>query len=710
MPNCLSKLAALEYQEDITVPDQHEELKYPKSVYVTEDLFLDSIKVYCDRANMQGIRGGDIITSRRRYSRWHKKKIFVEGYDERGKLWGREISDQGTLTREVSNFYGRAKDLKVIKKRGQYVPFKKYHFDPTCPYGREFNKSSSTYRLITNPERCKKAFQEARDSAKRAPDFDPYGLENVFEQSIAVLMRGELIDLIRRIHNVFPLKNPNLIIKQLEACTTKEQVQEINEQFITNLRTYLQGEYTDAQIVEISDAIAENREAFDLKEVLKNIINWIGASLHRKIGIICQTKLSEENPIEDFPRAINEILQEVTEHITPVLIGDPKHINSLMLFSRKPAYFQYLLESYGLIQNYDDVIFAAKHIVGICLNGAVDMIDRQITYDLKHVTDQEGDTNLGHPIHEKVLTKLNEPSFRNLSLTSQLLHFDRDIYTVYPFAPPSSSGGHVLRLEISTGCNYGKCTYCSLYENEDFSLTNFDQFRRHVDMIRDYVGEDIFEYRFRRIFLSGGNGLSMPTNRLAAILRYIGAIKRFSDRTESYATTAAILRHGKNGLQDLSDAGLDLVYWGIESCNDDVLALANKGFTQEDIIKAGEMLNKALIRASITVMPGLGGTKHMEAHAQDTTTIIAQELLPEYLTLMAVHAPNTQYSQDIEEAEDNRDLTEAELIAQMQKMRELFEQITESLPMSQRVSTRIAAHDPETTPACFNPTHFTDKY
>lgn len=317
---------------------------------------------------------------------------------------------------------------------------------------------------------------------------------------------------------------------------------------------------------------------------------------------------------------------------------------------------------------------------------------------------------LGRSILHHIIATVNRPTGKELPLRLRLLYHDRDVYSVNPFAPPSSSGKNVLRLEISTGCNRSaspekRCTYCNLYEWEDFSLIKFGRFQRQFSLIQEYLGADSLT-NFDRVFLSGGNGLVMPLNRLLEILTYIRDNKRGKTRSiESYATTRAILKHGEAGLKKLRAAGLNLVYWGVESGADAVLALVNKGFTKDDVLAAGKLLRRADLNASVTVMPGLGGVKYAQAHAEETAAVMG-EVLPEYLTFMSVHAPGTLYEEAIRAATDNRPLTRDELIEHMRLMKDLYLQAARSNPLCGIRTTMIAAHPPSVTPACFNPTAF----
>jgi len=313
---------------------------------------------------------------------------------------------------------------------------------------------------------------------------------------------------------------------------------------------------------------------------------------------------------------------------------------------------------------------------------------------------------IGSSVLDTIVAQVNDPRGKQLPLNLRLLYSDRDFYSAYPFAPPSASGKNVIRFEISTGCDWRKCTYCSLYEKEEFSLIRFGRFKDHFALIQEYMGKRDLADNFNRVFLSGGNGFIMPTNRLVEILEYINRYKGGDiRRIESYATTKAIIRHGEDGLRRLERQGLNLVYWGCEAGDDTVLGLVDKGFTVAEILEAANFLRNAEIFASVTVMPGLGGIKYADEHAKGIAEVMAK-VFPRYLTLMGVFAPESLYEQQLLASGDNRPLTREEMIAHMNKIKDRYIQLAGESLFINALHTRIAAYSPDVTPAAYNPISF----
>jgi radical SAM superfamily enzyme YgiQ (UPF0313 family) len=105
-----------------------------------------------------------------------------------------------------------------------------------------------------------------------------------------------------------------------------------------------------------------------------------------------------------------------------------------------------------------------------------------------------------------------------------------------------------------------------------------------------------------------------------------------------YACCSDILRKSDEELKALREAGLKLVFVGLESGDQEVLDLMNKGVTVQEQIESVVKANRAGIQTSVTVIIGLGGRKLSRQHAINTGKA-AGAMNPTYfsaLTLMVV--------------------------------------------------------------------------
>ena len=199
--------------------------------------------------------------------------------------------------------------------------------------------------------------------------------------------------------------------------------------------------------------------------------------------------------------------------------------------------------------------------------------------------------------------------------------------TVY--RPPSEAGS--LIVQVTVGCAHNTCTFCTMYKDKKFKVRPLEDVLADFDEAAMLYGGHI-----RRIFLADGDALIVKTDRLVQILEYIW--KKFPnlERITAYGTTQDILHKSEDELKCLKEAGLDMVYMGIESGNPQVLKDVKKGVTREQMIEAGQKLKSCGILCSATLISGLGGRQRLREHAVASATLISA-IKPDYvgfLTLM----------------------------------------------------------------------------
>lgn len=210
--------------------------------------------------------------------------------------------------------------------------------------------------------------------------------------------------------------------------------------------------------------------------------------------------------------------------------------------------------------------------------------------------------------------------------------------TVY--RPPSEAGSLIIQLTI--GCARNTCTFCNMYKDKKFRVRPLEEVAEDLEMARKYYSH----IKVRRIFLADGDALIVKTEDLLYILgkchEYFPEVERIS----VYGAPKDILMKTPEDLKRLKDAGLDMVYMGLESGADEVLREVKKGVTAQEMIEAGIKVREAGMILSMTVISGLGGKKLWREHALGSAKVISA-IKPEYvgfLTLM-VEAGTEMYDQ-----------------------------------------------------------------
>ncbi len=214
------------------------------------------------------------------------------------------------------------------------------------------------------------------------------------------------------------------------------------------------------------------------------------------------------------------------------------------------------------------------------------------------------------------------------------------LYVEPVYRPPSEAQS--LLVQATIGCASaarGQCFFCGSWLLE----RALPQKRFRVRPVRDIV-LDLEEARrelgpgVSRVFFLDSNALVMKTGALQEVTQRAHALFPALERVSVYACAADILRKSHQELVTLKEAGLKLLYVGLESGNDDVLRLHNKGATAGEIVEACQRARSAALEVSVTVILGLGGRALSRHHALDTARAVS-EIQPDYLgalTLMVV--------------------------------------------------------------------------
>jgi radical SAM superfamily enzyme YgiQ (UPF0313 family) len=216
-----------------------------------------------------------------------------------------------------------------------------------------------------------------------------------------------------------------------------------------------------------------------------------------------------------------------------------------------------------------------------------------------------------------------------------------DIYEGNIFRPPSEARSLILQATI--GCSWKRCTFCTAFHGKEFRVKTLDEIRKDVSKIYPYYSDT------RRIFLADANALCMETDELVSILEYLHSIFERLERITLYGGPLDIRRKTINELKRLKDAGLDMIYLGLESGSAEVLKKVCKGATTEIFIEGAGKVKEAGIKLSVMVILGLGGKELSREHAEESARVLSA-MDPEYaaaLTLLL--EPGADILKDIDE-------------------------------------------------------------
>jgi len=201
------------------------------------------------------------------------------------------------------------------------------------------------------------------------------------------------------------------------------------------------------------------------------------------------------------------------------------------------------------------------------------------------------------------------------------------------FRPPSEA--HSLLVQVTIGCSHNRCSYCDMYRDKAFRVKPLE--RVEADLL------EAAEYgpRFRRAFLCDGDALILPTKKLLAVLELVRRHTPWVERVGIYGDTRSVARKSVGELKELRDAGLGIVYHGIESGDDEVLVRIDKGATAAECVATAELLRAAGILHSVMVLLGIGGEALSEQHARNTAATLTRMNPPYVGALTTTVVPGT---------------------------------------------------------------------
>ena len=208
--------------------------------------------------------------------------------------------------------------------------------------------------------------------------------------------------------------------------------------------------------------------------------------------------------------------------------------------------------------------------------------------------------------------------------------------------PPSEASS--LILQATFGCSHNKCSFCPTYKGSHLRVKDFERFKADVDEMASYRA-------WRRVFLADGDALVLPQRMLLPRLQYLKEKIRGLERVGIYGNAKAVLKHSVDELKELKDNGLGIVYFGLESGDQQVLDEICKGASPEKLIRAGRRVKQAGILISVTVLLGIAGPERGHRHAEATAKVLSA-IDPDYvgaLTVMVV--PGTPLHERMERGE-----------------------------------------------------------
>jgi hypothetical protein len=195
-----------------------------------------------------------------------------------------------------------------------------------------------------------------------------------------------------------------------------------------------------------------------------------------------------------------------------------------------------------------------------------------------------------------------------------------NVYKPIGILPPDQY--MALVVQMTEGCSFNSCTFCSFYKGRPFHIKSPQELRSHVIAALAFLGDSI--HMRRGVFLADANALVVPQPQLLELLDTLA--ETLGEKNALFAFVDGFSGQKKTA-QDyaaLSRRGLQRVYVGLESGHDPLLAAVKKPGQAADAVSAVRQMKSGGLNVGVIVMVGLGGEQYVKGHVHDTIHILNQ--------------------------------------------------------------------------------------
>ena len=190
-----------------------------------------------------------------------------------------------------------------------------------------------------------------------------------------------------------------------------------------------------------------------------------------------------------------------------------------------------------------------------------------------------------------------------------MLNYDYPLYR-----PPSEAQS--LIFQVTLGCSFNECSFCDMYRGKEYVEKPWEEVKKEIDITAKQMSDT------KRIFLADGDALNLSTDYMVKIVEYLYSKFPNLERVSCYAMPMNLLKKSLEELKKMYDAGLTMLYLGIESGSDIILKKVTKGAVAKTIIKACNKAKDAGYTLSCMIILGLGGKTYTKEHIKGTAEVI----------------------------------------------------------------------------------------
>ena len=267
-------------------------------------------------------------------------------------------------------------------------------------------------------------------------------------------------------------------------------------------------------------------------------------------------------------------------------------------------------------------------------------------------------------------------------------------YEQPPYRPPTEA--YSLLVRVTRNCSWNRCEFCSMYKDAKLELRPVAEVKEDIramkmeaDAIKewawmngygDHVGTVaranglhwLNDGVVKHVFIADSNSIIMKTEDLAEIVRFLHETFPTLERVTSYARAKTLVKKTPEELKMLREAGLTRLHVGLETGDEELLKIIQKGATPDEMILGGRKALQAGFELSEYIMPGLGGQEKWERHSRGTARVL-NEINPHFIRLRTLFVvPGTPLAERYERGEFSRQTIEGLL----KEVRLVIEELT----------------------------------
>ena len=207
------------------------------------------------------------------------------------------------------------------------------------------------------------------------------------------------------------------------------------------------------------------------------------------------------------------------------------------------------------------------------------------------------------------------------------------------YRPPSEAESYLLH--VTYGCSHNECSFCAMYIHKRFRVRPLEEVREDIEEASRALPDTA------KVFLLDGDAMTLKPDRLLPVLDALRAAFPRLRRVAAYSNASSVLPKSDAELERLRDAGLGILYFGLESGDDATLERIVKGATRDEVVEAVRRTNAAGIKTSVMGLLGIAGRERWREHAAATAAAVSA-MNPRFFSLLtATPVEGTAFHEEV---------------------------------------------------------------